>query len=69
MEKQAENRILINELLKTKFHFMTEFNALADLCLYVKIENRGFYIILEDGKVITCQRDLALYGEKVMGVN
>lgn len=50
-ERVALNRKMVSERLTKRYHFPIENDMLADIYLYVTIENRGFRVIdLQDGR-------------------
>ena len=63
-EEYRANRQAISESLTNRFSLEIEFNNVADIVLYSKIEKRGFYIVFK-GVVFRCKENLILYGEKV----
>lgn len=59
----------LSESLSNRFNFTIEAKIIAYLSLYIKCENRGFFITVdENGKRwnIKCQNNLILNGEKVI---
>lgn len=67
-ERQQPNRLTINKSLSKRFNICVEFNALADVVLYKKIETRGFLIIDNEGKKL-CQNSIKCGGVKVIPLN
>ena len=63
----------LSQSLSNRFNFKIEAQLLAKLSLYIKCENRGFYIhfINNNGSEgdISCQDNLILDGEKVILLN
>lgn len=67
-EKLYENRDNIKLSLSNRFGMDIQFNTLADIILYDKVETRGFFVIHE-GVKYKCRKDIILSGEKVMSKN
>lgn len=60
-ERLKENRDILNYSLKRRFGINCNFNDLADLLLYSKIEKRGFLVII-GGESIKCLNSTKLSG-------
>ena len=61
-QKRPDNfQMLYNHIYK-RFKFKVNCRLLADCNLYMKIENRGFYIKIND-KGYTCPNNITLNGE------
>lgn len=58
-----DNRQLISKKLSKRYHFKIENNLLADLYLYITVENRGFLIEDKRGGVCKCLDGVKLDGE------
>ncbi len=65
----ATNRSSINNSLKKRFGFNIEMNAIADIILYKKIENRGFRIKTHDGGLANCLDNIILSGDNRTSIN
>ena len=61
INKYINNRINISDSLSNRFKISISFDILSDLCLYRKIEHRGFYIIYND-EVIEWLNNIKLDG-------
>jgi YHS domain-containing protein len=59
------NRANISRSLSKRFKFDINQAILADVALYLKIENRGTLIMNEEGGIIECQKSLLLNGVKL----
>lgn len=60
-EKQENHREYVNNSLSNRFGFNINFNLLADIQLYTKIEKRGFLLVTTGGN-IKCPNNLILDG-------
>lgn len=65
IERLQENRDNVNLSLSNRFGIWINFNKLADLALYKKVEKRGFYIVTSNG-VIEWIEEITLDGETVI---
>lgn len=63
VNKYMENRREVNTRLYTRYRVKVRFDLLADLYLYKKIENRGFFI--EDSRGGINEWDILLSGERL----
>ena len=50
--------------LSRRFHFMIDARLIADMQLYLQIEKRGFYVVI-DSEVIKCPSELVLDGMRI----
>jgi YHS domain-containing protein len=64
ISKLKENRNKINDSLSNRFKIDVEFNKLADISLYKKIESRGFLLKIKGDYI--CHDEIKLGIEKVM---
>ena len=62
LKKLEISRNSISESLSNRFHFEIDARRISDIFLYSKTESRGFYIILENGEVITCPEKVRFGG-------
>lgn len=62
-DNYLENRKEQNIKFKARFRLNTHLNTLADLLLYMKIEQRGFLVVNERGQKL-CHENLILSGEQ-----
>ena len=65
IEKRKENHQMLYNYIYKRFKFKVDCRMLADCNLYQKIENRGFYIKINN-KGYTCPSDITLSGELKM---
>ena len=63
-----DSREKIESSLTNRFKFKVINDIIADIVLYKSIEKRGFLIIV-DGKEITCLQSITLDGDKVILTN
>ena len=68
LNKQKENRTIINNSLSKRFKINLILDFIADLKLYSTVETRGFLIISEGNK-LECQEEVIFDGLKVMKKN
>lgn len=68
--KLIENRYQINTVLRNRYKFFLDFDVLADILIYSKIEKRGFLIGRKDNhsKDISflCRNDIVLGGVQLI---
>jgi hypothetical protein len=68
IKRLEDNRKTFYTALTNRYDITIEFNNLADIMLYKKIETRGFLIINGRGDKI-CQKEIKLSGETLMKIN
>ena len=64
-QKRGENYNMIYNYIYKRFKYQVDCRMLADLNLYQKIENRGFYVKLNK-EVYLCPDNITLSGENKM---
>lgn len=64
-EKRSDNYNMIYNYIYKRFKYQVDCRLLADLNLYHKIENRGFYVKLNK-EVYLCPDNITLNGENKM---
>lgn len=65
VKKREENYTMIYNYIYKRFKFKINCRMLADCNLYQKIENRGFYILINN-KEFLCPNSIILNGESKM---
>lgn len=59
-----QNRVEVSQRISDRYKVQAQFDFMADVYLYQKIEKRGFYIRGEEGEY-KCREMLKFDGEKV----
>ena len=61
--------VRIDRSLSKRFHVEISWGLIGALMTYVKVEKRGFYIIINDAEEALCLEDLKLSGPKISLLN